>query len=102
MASANAQKAVTGGLGSSTNATADGVEETVDWHAVDAGAVAQKLGVDISKGLSATEAADRLRTNGRNELAGQKKESGLQAFLRQYRDFMQIILLAAAVINLVV
>jgi hypothetical protein len=31
-----------------------------------------------------------------------KKESGLQAFVRQYRDFMQIILLAAAAINLVV
>jgi Ca2+-transporting ATPase len=28
--------------------------------------------------------------------------SGFQAFLRQYRDFMQIILLAAAVISLVI
>ena len=28
-----------------------------------------------------------------------KKESGLQAFLRQYKDFMQILLLAAAIVN---
>ena len=32
-------------------------------------------------------------------LAARKKESGVQAFLRQYKDFMQIILLAAAVVN---
>ena len=37
-----------------------------------------------------------------SELAEAKKESGLQAFVRQYRDFMQLILLAAAVISLVV
>ena len=48
------------------------------------------------------EAASRLRSHGPNRLTGAKKESGLQAFVRQYRDFMQIILLAAAVINLVV
>jgi hypothetical protein len=30
-----------------------------------------------------------------------RKGVGLQAFVRQYRDFMAIILLAAAVINLV-
>ena len=35
-------------------------------------------------------------------MAGAKRESGVQAFVRQYRDFMQLILLAAALINLVV
>ena len=39
---------------------------------------------------------------GPNELAAKKKESGWQAFLRQYQDFMQIILLGAAVLSLVV
>ena len=37
-----------------------------------------------------------------NELAGKKKEPGWQAFLRQYKDFMQILLLGAAVVNLLV
>ncbi|HEU4399435.1 MAG TPA: HAD-IC family P-type ATPase, partial [Actinomycetota bacterium] len=65
-------------------------------------AVAAELGVEPERGLSAAEAASRLRSHGPNRLAGAKKESGFQAFLRQYRDFMQIILLAAAAINLVV
>ena len=53
-------------------------------------------------GLTAAEAEARLRSGGPNRLTAQKKESAIQAFLRQYRDFMQIILLAAALINLVV
>ena len=79
-----------------------GSRTTVEWHALDATSVAHKLDVDVERGLTAREAANRLRTDGPNRLAGQKKESGLQAFLRQYRDFMQIILLAAAAINLIV
>jgi Bacterial regulatory proteins, luxR family/Cation transporter/ATPase, N-terminus len=43
-----------------------------------------------------------LESHGPNRLAGGKKESGFQAFLRQYRDFMQNILLAAAAISLFV
>jgi P-type Ca2+ transporter type 2C len=64
--------------------------------------VAQQLGVDPARGLSAAEARRRLQEHGPNRLAGAKKESGIRAFLRQYEDFMQIVLLAAAVINLVV
>jgi Ca2+-transporting ATPase len=37
-----------------------------------------------------------------NRLASAKKESALQAFLRQYEDFMQIILLGAAIVNALV
>jgi Ca2+-transporting ATPase len=61
--------------------------------------VAQKLQVDPAKGLSAAEAQQRLQKYGPNQLAEKKKESRLQAFLRQYQDFMQIILVGAAVIN---
>ena len=32
-------------------------------------------------------------------LAAKKKESGWEAFLRQYRDIMQLVLLGAAVVN---
>src|SRR5262249_20200999 len=39
---------------------------------------------------------------GPTRLAAAKKESPLAAFLRQYRDFMQIVLLAAAVVNIIV
>ncbi len=60
------------------------------------------LGVDLAVGLSQAEADSRLQTHGANRLAAVKTESGFAAFARQYRDFMQIVLLAAAVINLVV
>jgi P-type Ca2+ transporter type 2C len=72
------------------------------WHGSEAAAVARELGVQPERGLSGEEARSRLQSHGPNRLAGAKKESGLQAFLRQYRDFMQLILLAAALINLVV
>ena len=69
---------------------------------VEADEVAQRLGVDPARGLTNAEAASRLETHGRNELAAGKKESGFQAFIRQYQDFMQIVLLVAAIVNLVV
>jgi Ca2+-transporting ATPase len=70
--------------------------------AVEASEVAQRLGADVAVGLSQAEAASRLQSHGANRLTASKKESGLEAFVRQYRDFMQIVLLAAAVINQVV
>jgi P-type Ca2+ transporter type 2C len=69
------------------------------WYAVEASAVAHDLGVDPQRGLSADEVRSRLETDGPNRLAAGAKESGFQAFARQYQDFMQIVLLAAAVIN---
>jgi Ca2+-transporting ATPase len=73
-----------------------------NWYALTEAEVAQKLGVDPARGLSAADAQQRLQKYGPNELTAAKKESGLQAFLRQYRDFMQIILLGAAILSLVV
>src|SRR5512144_524398 len=72
------------------------------WYHLDASAVARELDVDLEQGLTATEARSRVARHGPNRLAGGKKESAFQAFLRQYQDFMQLVLLAAALINLVV
>ncbi len=69
------------------------------WYALPAEEVARQLQVDPAKGLSAGEAQQRLQQYGPNQLAAKKKESGLQAFLRQYKDFMQILLLGAAIVN---
>jgi Ca2+-transporting ATPase len=71
------------------------------WFALSAEDVAKQLQVDPAKGLTAAEAKSRLAKTGRNELTAKKKEPGWQAFLRQYRDFMQIILLGAAAVNLI-
>lgn len=72
---------------------------TPNWYQLTPEQVAQQLQVDPAKGLSAGEAQSRLQKYGPNQLAAKKKVSGLQAFLNQYKDFMQILLLAAAVIN---
>jgi Ca2+-transporting ATPase len=69
------------------------------WYALPAEAVAQQLGVDPAKGLSAAEAQKRLQQYGPNKLAAKAKEPGWRAFLRQYQDFMQILLVVAAVVN---
>jgi P-type Ca2+ transporter type 2C len=83
-------------------ATTTAVAGRKTWHAMGAAAVASDLGVVPEQGLGAGEAAERLRTHGPNRLAGAKKESAFHAFLRQYQDFMQIILLGAAVVNALV
>ncbi len=69
------------------------------WFQMEETEVAQQLQVDPRVGLSSTEAKQRLEKDGPNRLAAGKKETGLQAFLRQYKDFMQIILLVTAIIN---
>jgi Ca2+-transporting ATPase len=71
----------------------------VDPVASDAADVAQALGVALETGLSADEARSRLESHGPNRLAEGSKESGLRAFLRQYQDFMQLVLLVAALVN---
>jgi Ca2+-transporting ATPase len=80
----------------------DEVSAPTAWHARTVTAVAEAYEVDPGLGLSIAEAGSRLASRGPNRLAGGKKESAVAAFLRQYRDFMQIVLLAAAVLNIVV
>jgi P-type Ca2+ transporter type 2C len=72
------------------------------WHSVDVEAVAEQLHVDTAVGLSGEEASARRASVGPNRLTSGKKESAVQAFLRQYRDVMQLILLGAAAISLIV
>jgi Ca2+-transporting ATPase len=79
----------------------DTAQEQMNWFAMESQDVAKQLNVDPAKGLSSAEAQQRLSQYGANELTGTKQESGWQAFLRQYQDFMQIILLGAAVLSLV-
>ena len=81
-----------------TDETPAGVELPAPYNAsIDD--VARQRGVDPGAGLSPDQVEESLQAYGQNLLAGKKKESGWQAFLRQYQDFMQIVLLGAAVIN---
>ena len=60
------------------------------------------LGVDPDVGLSAATAAERLRANGPNALPEEQPKPGWLRFVEEYRSYMQIILVAAAVVSLVI
>ena len=72
------------------------------WYGLTAEEAIRKLGVDPSRGLDDAEVVKRREQYGPNRLAEPPKESGLQKFLRQYKDLMQIVLLAVAIISIVV
>ncbi len=51
------------------------------------------------EGISAAEAAQRLKEKGRNEILEKKRKGPLIMFLGQFQDFMILVLLGAAVIS---
>ncbi|MGN2390708.1 cation-transporting P-type ATPase [Pelomicrobium sp. G1] len=68
------------------------------WHALDAGAVMERLGTRRA-GLSAEEAAERLGRFGPNRLAPPKRRSPLVRFLLQFHNVLIYVLLAAVVVT---
>ena len=71
------------------------------WHNLTQEEVCQRLGVDPRVGLDDAEVQKRRADVGPNKLAEAPKEPGWHAFLRQYRDLMQLVLLGAAVVSIV-
>jgi P-type Ca2+ transporter type 2C len=69
------------------------------WYAQAPEAVAGALRVDPADGLSGAEAATRLAATGPNALPEEEPEPGWRRFLAQYRSYMQLILIAAAVVS---
>ncbi len=69
------------------------------YHAMKKEMVLRELGTEPATGLLAKEAEKRLRENGANELTEKKKKSLLRRFLEQFKDFMILVLLAAAGIS---
>jgi len=76
--------------------------EGPDWHVAPAEEALARLQTDPEAGLSASEAAARLARHGRNEIAEGRRRGPLLMLLDQFRDFMILVLLAAAVISGVV
>jgi magnesium-transporting ATPase (P-type) len=70
------------------------------WHAIPAGEVEKRLGVDPERGLDAVEAAGRLTTYGPNRLPQGKKRGPLVRFLAQFNNILVYVLLAAGFIKL--
>jgi P-type Ca2+ transporter type 2C len=76
-------------------------ESQDDWYRLSADEVCSRLDVDRATGLSAAEVEARRARYGPNKLAEEAKEPSWKAFLRQYRDLMQLVLVGAAVVSIV-
>jgi len=70
------------------------------WHTLSAEEACARLGVDPLAGLDAAEVERRRAEAGPNKLAEAKQEPGWHAFLRQYRDLMQLVLVGAAIVSI--
>src|SRR5256714_2718374 len=71
-----------------------------NWYTCTPEEVAAAAGVDPGVGLSAAQAADLKAKNGPNSVPEEKPRPGWRRFLEEYRSYMQIILVAAAVVSL--
>ncbi|WP_067728365.1 calcium-translocating P-type ATPase, SERCA-type [Oceanobacillus damuensis] len=68
------------------------------WYQMDAEKVEQKLHVTANRGLSPKQAEVRRKQYGENILESKKNTSKWLIFLKQFQDFMVIVLLAATLI----
>jgi Ca2+-transporting ATPase len=73
-----------------------------NWYARPPEQVAADLGVDPAAGLPAARAAELLAANGPNALPEEKPKPGWRRFLDQYTSYMQMILIAAAIVSLLI
>jgi Ca2+-transporting ATPase len=71
-------------------------------YALSPGEVARRLGVDPATGLSSEEAAAVLARTGPNALPAEGAAPAWRRFMEQYRSYMQLILLGAAVVSLAI
>ncbi len=72
------------------------------WHTLSIDEALREQGVDQAAGLSQQEAERRFKQFGPNKFAEARKVPGYIAFLNQYKDPMQIVLLAAAIVSLII
>ncbi len=70
-----------------------------EWYRMAVSEVFEKLATDPERGLTAEEARTRLERYGPNELEEKKKRTPFMMFLDQFRDFMIIVLIVAAVVS---
>ena len=69
----------------------------MNWHQLETGEVMKQTGTK-PEGLNKDEAGLRLKKDGPNVLPEKKKEPAWVLFLKQFKDFMILVLIAAAVI----
>jgi P-type Ca2+ transporter type 2C len=76
------------------------ISSSVDWHLIDVADAARSLGVDIVNGLSDGAIAEKHAKFGSNELKERRKKSLLSSIIDQFKNFLVLILVAAAVVSI--
>lgn len=71
------------------------------WHTLSVDEVRKNIRTNLNLGLTQEEANKRLEKEGPNKLKDKKKESIFIRFIKQFNDFMIIILMIASVISAV-
>lgn len=71
------------------------------WHTKEIDEIRRNLKTNLNVGLKEEEAKERLKQNGPNKLTDKKKESIIVRFIKQFNDFMIIILIIASIISTV-
>ena len=69
------------------------------WYTEDTDTVLERLKSDKTKGLTQWDFEVRLFEHGENKFAEKKKQSLIVHFLSQFKDFMVIVLIIAAVVS---
>ncbi|MBI4436279.1 MAG: calcium-translocating P-type ATPase, SERCA-type [Candidatus Omnitrophica bacterium] len=72
---------------------------TQHWHAASIEEIVQVLSTGLSRGLSASEASQRLLRDGPNELKEKKGPTAFGIFLDQFKDFIIWVLIGAAAVS---
>ena len=70
-----------------------------NWYQKDIEEVKKELETDLEKGLTESKVQELQNTKGFNELATKKKKSLIVKFLEQFKDFMIIVLIIAAIVS---
>ncbi len=70
-----------------------------NWFNLTVKETVKELSTDLENGLTDEEVKKRQEQYGKNELKAKKKKSLLQKFLEQFKDFMIIVLIIAAIIS---
>src|SRR6185295_18811920 len=83
-----------------TETPSTAASEAQVWHVLSREGAVRELGVEPERGLTSEGAAERLQRYGPNKFAEAKAEPRWHAFVRQYQDPMQIVLLVAGVISI--
>jgi Ca2+-transporting ATPase len=89
-------------MATATHPSAERPPDSDWWYSAPVDELTARLGVDPEAGLSSRHAPELRERHGPNALPVEQAEPGWKRFLQQYRSYMQMILVGAAVVSLAI